>query len=175
MSLYGLACALGAVFGLGLFLWSMRIPLDTTRPVPAAVRWSFVFFIVALLIVSTRLVTKTPGAIPWAITPELSVVMGWMFFGAALYFAYGVLRPSWANAGGQLVGFLAYDVVLIWPFLSRLSTVPPQHRVGLIIYTAVVASSGLLAFYYLFVHKPTRLWGGAPRPLGVTQRATAGP
>jgi hypothetical protein len=65
---------------------------------------------VALLIVSTRLIMKVPHSIPWMITPELSVVIGWMFFGAALYFAYGLLRPSWANAGGQMAGFLAYDL-----------------------------------------------------------------
>jgi hypothetical protein len=158
MMLYGVACLLGALFGLALLLWSIRVPLDTSRPMPALVRWSFVFFIIALLIVSTRLVLRVPNTIPWAITPDLSIVIGAMFFGAALYFAYGLLRPSWANAAGQLVGFLAYDVVLIGPFLSRLPAVPPQHRVGLIIYTAVVASSGLLAVYYLFIHKATSLW-----------------
>jgi hypothetical protein len=38
------------------------------------------------------------------ITPELSVVIGWMFVGAALYFVYGLLRPSWLNSAGQLIG-----------------------------------------------------------------------
>jgi hypothetical protein len=175
MTVYGVVCVLGALFGAALLLWSVRIPLDASRPMPTVVRWSFIFFIVALLIVSTRLVMKVPGAIPWAITPELSVVIGAMFFGAALYFAYGLLRPSWANAAGQLVGFLAYDAVLIGPFLSRLPTVPPQHRAGLIIYTAVVASSGLIAIYYLFVHRPTRLWGAMPRPLETVERANARP
>jgi hypothetical protein len=81
-----------------------------------------------------------------------------MFLGAAMYFAYGLLRPSWLNSAGQLIGFLAYDVVLIVPFLTRLPTTPPEFQAGLIIYTVVVTCSGLLAFYYLFIHKPTRLW-----------------
>jgi hypothetical protein len=133
---------------------------------PGLVRWSFVVFIVALLVVSTRLILKSPNVIPWTITSDLSVVIGWMFFGAAAYFAYSLLRPSWLNAAGQLAGFLAYDVVLIVPFLTRLPTTPPEHRTGLMVYTAVVVYSGLLALYFLFIHGPTRVWprGSSRRP-----------
>lgn len=159
---FGIACVFGVLFGLGLFLWSVRIPIDPMPAMPGPVRWSFVIFIIALVIVSVRLIPKTPNVIPWAITPELSVVIGWMFIGAATYFAYGLLRPSWLNSAGQLIGFLAYDLVLIVPFLNRLPTTPPEHRLGLIVYTVVVIYSGLLAIYYLFLHKPTRL--GARRP-----------
>jgi hypothetical protein len=162
LTFFGIACVFGFLFGLGLVLWSIRIPMDRTLPMPGFVRWSFVIFIIALLIVSTRLILKVPNSIPWKITPELSVVMGWMFLGAALYFVYALLRPSWVNAAGQLVGFLAYDVVLIVPFLTRLPTVAPEDRIGLSIYTAVVICSGLLAIYYLFIHKSTRLWAGMP-------------
>jgi len=82
--------------------------------------------------------------------------MGWMFLGAAFYFAYGLLRPSWLNSAGQMIGFLAYDAVLIVPFLQRLPTVTPENRLGLTIYTGVVVFSGLLAIYFLFLHGPTR-------------------
>ena len=157
MTVYGIACVIGALFGLGLFLWSVRIPIDRTLPMPGLVRWSFIVFIVALLIVGGRLVFRVPDTIPWKITPDLSVVMGSMFLGAAIYFAYGLLRPSWLNAAGQLIGFLAYDVVLIVPFLVRLPTTPPDNKLGLTIYTVVVIYSGLLAIYYLLLRKPTRL------------------
>ncbi|MCB9419742.1 MAG: hypothetical protein H6667_08055 [Ardenticatenaceae bacterium] len=153
---YGIACVIGALFGLGLFLWSVRIPLAQKLPMPRPVWWSFIIFIIALLIVSSRLILKVPNTIPWKITPDLSVIIGWMFLGAAVYFAYGLLRPSWSNSAGQLVGFLAYDIVLIVPFLTRLPTTAPEFRYGLIIYTIVVTYSGLLAIYYLFLHKPTR-------------------
>lgn len=159
MTTYGIFFLLGALFGVGLFAWSVRFPLDDSIPTPRPVWWSFVIFIIALLIVSIRLILKVPNVIPWTLTPELSVVVGWMFFGAAVYFAYGLLRPLWVNAAGQLAGFLAYDLVLIVPFLTRLPTVADEHRLGLTIYTAVVIFSGLLAIYYLFIHKPTRLWG----------------
>jgi hypothetical protein len=159
LTAYGAICVAGALFGLWLFWWSRRFPLDTTIPTPRPVYWSFVIFIIALAIVSTRLILQIPNAIPWTITPELSVVIGWMFVGAALYFAYGLWKPYWSNAAGQLAGFLAYDVVLIVPFLTRLPTVADEHRLGLTIYTAVVIYSALLAIYYLFIHKPTRLIG----------------
>ena len=157
--IYGVIVALGAVFGLWLFRWSRPLPMpDATIPMPPLVRWSFVVFVVALLYTSTRLFLNIP-TIPWPLTPELAVVVGCIFLGAAAYFIYGLLRPSWANAGGQLSGFLAYDLVLIVPFLTRLPDVAPEFRTGLIVYTVVVTYSGLLAIYYLFINKPTRLIG----------------
>ena len=158
LTLAAAAAAVWALFGLGLLLWSLRFPMDRTVPTPALVRWSFAAFVVALIIVSTRLILEVPNSLPWKITPELSVVIGWMFLGAAVYFAYGLLRPCWANAAGQLIGFLAYDLVLIVPFLSRLPTVAPEHRDGLIIYIGVLAYSGAVAVYYLFANRSTRLW-----------------
>jgi hypothetical protein len=56
-----------------------------------------------------------------------------------------------------LLGFLAYDLVLIGPFLQHFSTVRPEMRLSLVLYTAVVVYSGLLAIYFLFLHPPTRL------------------
>lgn len=155
---YGLLCAAGALFGLWLFLWARRLPLDTTVPMPAPVRWSFIVFVLALLFVSVRLWLQMP-TIPWPLTPELSIIVGCMFFGAAVYFIYGLLRPSWANAGGQLAGFLAYDVVLLVPFLRALPNVAPEFRTGLIVYLIVVVYSGLLAIYYLLINRQTRVFG----------------
>jgi len=159
--IYGAICALGAVFGVWLFWWSRRLPMpDESIPLPPLVRWSFVVFVVALLFTSGRLLLNIP-TIPWPLTPELSVLVACMFLGAAAYFIYALLLPSWANAGGQLSGFLMYDLVLIVPFLTRLPDVAPEFRTGLIVYTIVVVYSGLLAIYYLFVNRQTRLFGAA--------------
>jgi hypothetical protein len=156
---FGVSCAIGAIFGLGLFVWSQRIPVRDPRPQPHPVRWSFMFFTVALVLAGGALVLKTPNILPWTLTPELSVVCGWIFLGAATYFAYSLYRPSWANTAGQLAGFLAYDVILIVPFLQRLPTIAPQFQFGLYFYTVVVTYSGLLAIYYLFISPATRIWG----------------
>jgi len=161
MALYAIVCLLGALFGLALFLWNVRIPMKKTFPMPGFVKGAFVFFIIALLIVSTRLLLQIP-TIPWALTPDLSLLVGWMFIGAAFYFVYGLLRPDWMNAAGQLLGFLAYDIVLIVPFIKRLSNTPAEQLTGMIVYTLVVFLSGLLAVYYLFLNPKTRAqtWSG---------------
>lgn len=150
--------ALGAAFGVWLFRWARRFPLDTSVPMPGPVRVSFVVFVVALLLVSGRLFLGIP-TIPWKLTPELSIVAGCLFLGAAVYFVYGLLRPSWTNAAGQLVGFLAYDLVLIVPLLRALPVVAPEFRTGLTIYVIIVIYSGLLAVYYLFGNRQTRVLG----------------
>jgi len=155
MAIYGIVCLLGALFGLVLFIWNMRISMKKTLSMPGFVKGAFVFFIIALLIVSTRLLLQIP-TIPWALTPELSLLIGWMFIGAAFYFVYGLLRPDWMNAAGQLLGFLAYDIVLIVPFIKRLSNTPAEQMNGMIVYTLVVFLSGLLAVYYLFLSPKTR-------------------
>ena len=71
-----------------------------------------------------------------------------------------VLFPLWPGVSllgkRQLLGFLAYDLVLIGPFLQHFSTVRPEMRLSLILYTFVVCYSGLLAIYFLFIHPPTR-------------------
>lgn len=155
------ACAAGALFGLGLLLWSIRIPIRDPRPMPRLARFSFAFFIIALLIAGGQLVLKFPSVLPWQVTVDGQVIYGWMFLGAAAYFAYGLLRPSWHNAAGQLAGFLAYDVVLIVPFILMLPTIAPRWQLNLIVYTLVVTLSGLLAIYYLFINPATRVWRSA--------------
>jgi hypothetical protein len=54
--------------------------------------------------------------------------------------------------------------VLIVPFVTRLPTVADEHRVGQLIYLAVVVGSGLLATWYLVVRRDTRIWVAAPAP-----------
>lgn len=156
MTLFALACASGVVFGLYLLWSTIRVPIRDTRPLPLLVKGSFAVFILALIVVGGALILKTPNILPWSVTPELGVMCGWMFLGAAAYFAYSLVRPSWHNAAGQLAGFLAYDIVLIVPFLQRLPTVAPELQTSLIIYLIVVIYSGLLAIYYLFINAGTR-------------------
>ena len=154
---FGVACVVGTLFGVWLLRRSLAHSWQDPRPMPRPVRWAFAFFIVALLIAGGALAVQVPGIMPWTITPELSTLFGLMFLGAAAYFAYGLVEPRWENTGGQLAGFLAYDVVLIVPFVQRLSTIDDSLRINLIIYTAVVVVSGLLAAWYLVLDRRTRI------------------
>jgi hypothetical protein len=151
----------GVGFGLVLFFWSRRIPFHQTQPTPRPVRIAFGIFIVALLLVGTALALKTDNIMPWRLGDEASILYGWFFLGAALYFVYGLIYPVWGNAGGQLAGFLVYDLVLIIPFLLHFQTVRPELTINLVIYIIVLISSGLVAAYYLFINPATRLARGS--------------
>jgi hypothetical protein len=163
MILFGVFGAISAIASLAAFFWSVRIPLNETRPTPAFVRVSFLIFIAALFASGGALILQAP-IFPWELNPDSSVVFGCIFLGDAFYFLYGVLRPNWHNALGQLISFLAYDLVLILPFISLISTVDPDHLVNLMVYTAVLLYSGCLAIYYLFIDPQTRLGAKSVQP-----------
>jgi hypothetical protein len=71
-------------------------------------------------------------------------------------FLYSLLYPRWHNALGQLLSFLAYDLVLIIPFLLLFKTVKPEYMLNLVVYVAVLIYSGAIAVYFLFVNSQTR-------------------
>ncbi len=162
---YALVCGVFAVINIPLFVWSRRIPLRATHPTPWPVRLSYVIFIIFLLAVGLALILRAPNIMPWPMTAitqatakDDSVVFGWMFLGDAFYFVYALLYPQWRLASAQLWSFLAYDLVLLGPFLKLLYAGPvkPQFRNSLLIYTAILIYSGLLALYYLLVNPPGR-------------------
>jgi hypothetical protein len=147
-----------ALVNVGVLFWSRRYSTRDPRLTPRPVRYSFAVFVVLLVIFAIGLLFQSPNIFPWPLKPETSVIIGWVFAGTAAYFAFGALRPRWNDARGQLLGFLAYDLILILPFLAHFTTVEPEHRLSLTIYTGVLVYSGALAVYYLFLHKPTRSW-----------------
>ena len=101
-----------------------------------------------------------------SLEPEwFSTIFGLIFIGDAFYFAYGMFFPCWHHARGQLLSFLAYDLVLIIPFLNHFTAVKPEHALSLILYLAVLVYSGALAAYYLFFNKPTQSWSTEPSGL----------
>ena len=142
-----------------IFNWSRQYAIRDTRPLPGPIKISFIVFFIALILTGFNLVRQAPVVFPWPLKPESSVIFGWIFLGASAYFATALLSdPKWHSARGQLLGFLAYDLILIGPFLSHFSTVNEEHRLSLILYIAVLVYSGALAIYYLFINKSTRSW-----------------
>jgi hypothetical protein len=127
-----------------------------TRPMPTAVRIAFVVFAALLAVTATALLVVRPNTFPWPLSAENSVIYGFIFYGAMAYFLYGIIYPVWGNARGQFLGFLAYDVVLIPPFLQHFATVKPEMKASLTVYTSVLVASGLLAAWYLFLDRSTR-------------------
>ncbi|NOH01698.1 MAG: hypothetical protein HND47_06935 [Chloroflexi bacterium] len=152
---FGIASAVMALISSAAFLWSRKLPLTDSRPTPMPVKISFGIFVAALVLAGGALVLRLP-VFPWTLNPDSSVIFGCIFLGDAFYFLYGLYRPVWGNALGQLLSFLAYDLTLILPFLMMFDTVDPARYINLIVYLAVLVYSGGLAVYYLFVNPQTR-------------------
>ena len=153
---YGVMSLVVVMAGGAAFLWSRKIPLKDARSMPMLVRISFGIFIVVLFLASGALLLRTQ-IFPWDLNPDSSVIFGCIFLGDAFYFLYGLLHPRWHNALGQLLSFLAYDLVLILPFILLFPAVKPGHMFSLIVYIVVLIYSGGLAVYYLFIDPQTRL------------------
>jgi hypothetical protein len=131
---------------------------------PTPLRVGFVGSAVALVLVAVQPISESPHIFPWPLTGGSSVMYGLIFLGAAVYFVVGALEARWASATGQLIGFLAYDLVLIVPFVQRFGNVPAEHRPSQIVYTTVLVVSGTTAIWYLLLDPATRLGGSRAGP-----------
>lgn len=158
---FGLAAWLLVVLLAGLGWAARRAPADD-QALTRVLRIAFMIEIAVLALVGAGLLFQVPNTLPWALAPEASVMYGWVFMGMALYFCYGLARPTWANARGQLLGFLAYDSVLIVPFLQHFANVRPEHLLRLVVATGIVIFSGAIALYYLGIQSATRIWQPEP-------------
>ena len=150
-----------------LLFWKLRrVPFKDNRPTPVVARIAFGVIGLVLAVVVTRLILILPNTFPWPLGPETSMFYGFIFLGTLVYFLYGMLFPVWGNAGGQMVGFLIYDLVLIGPYLRHYAKVAPEMLPSLMVYVGVLIASGLIALWFLFIHPATR-FGAVP----VTSRA----
>ena len=151
-----LLCSAAAIVSLGIFLRFRRYPIVDRRPMPMPVRISFGVFVAVLLLVGSALLLQIPNVFAWTLNPMSSALMGCFFLGSSCYFLYGLIFPRWHSASGQLWSFLAYDIVLIVPFLFHFATVSTAQLPSLIINTVILVYSGALAVYYLLIKKETR-------------------
>lgn len=156
---YAAGAALVAAAMAALAAWTGRSHPPSGPRLPRLVRGSFLAFAVILAVVGVALILRTSGLMPWPLDSDTSVIVGWIFFGDAFYFLYAVVRPRWDAARAQLWSFLAYDAVLLAPLLLHYSAAPPDLRVNVVLYAAVLVYSAVLAVYYLLVNARTRGWG----------------
>ena len=154
---YLVGYALVALQGAALWYWGITNHRLDPRPIPRLVRLSTWVFAITLLLVGIALTLKVPTIFPWPLSANSSMLYGWMFLGLSLNYGYVGLCNRWSHAKVSLMGFLAYDLVLIFPFLQHFSHVRPEHLTSLSIYTAVLVYSGVLAVYYLFFARYWRL------------------
>jgi hypothetical protein len=142
-------CGVLALSSILLFWIGGNVPRPERRPPPPFVRHSFLVFALALFIATAMLLVRAPVVFPWPLRPESSTMFGCLFIASAVYFFDGWLRPSIANAYGQLIGFLVYDIILIPPYLRHWEVAKGGFRVSLIIYLIVLGWSAALAIWFL--------------------------
>jgi len=156
---FTLASIVGLATGIAIYLHARRAPWVDDRPMPRVVRISFGIFVATLVPVGVALMAGVPNLLPWTITPDLSIIFGAMLLSASAYFLYGLRHPVMDNAYGQLIGFLAYDIVLLVPLATRLPGIDPAFTLGMVGYLAVILYSAALAVWFLFLNPGTRLLG----------------
>ncbi len=149
-------CLAAAIVSLGIFLRFRRYPIEDRRPMPLPVRVSFGVFVAVLLLVGSAILLRVPNVFAWTLNPMSSALIGCFFLGSSCYFLYGLLFQHWHTACGQLWSFLAYDLVLIVPFLLHFATVSSAQQPSLIVNTVILVYSAALALYYLLLKKETR-------------------
>ena len=154
--IFGILSAIMAVITGTLLFYSHSHEFINKRPLPWLIRASFIVFAITLLLTAIALIAQKPNTFPWPLSGENSIMYGWIFLGAMCYFLYATFFPVWSNARGQLIGFLAYDLVLIFPFIAHFKDVQPAMLPSLVIYVNVLTYSALLAIYYLFINRSSR-------------------
>jgi len=151
---YALFGGLAVAANLLIIGWSHRLNMTTTTPLPRLVYYSYILFVIVLLLIGLGLIGQRPNIMPWPLRPETSVLVGLIFFGNAFYFIYALLRPYWEYGRAQLWSFLVYDLVLIGPLVAHWPNVRQDLSLNLFVYIVVLLYSGALAAYYLFWHRP---------------------
>lgn len=164
LKVFAVTCAGGWFIQVVLFLVTYRLEFADKQRTPSHVRIAFGIFTVALLAAGIALIARVPNVFPWVLSDDLSFIYGCIFLGNAAYFAYGLVRPVVGNARGQLIGFLAYDLVLAGPFLNLWPSVPEQFRSSLTLYLITLIGSGILAVHALLFDPVVRLVGRRPEP-----------
>lgn len=154
---YAIGLTLFVLYCLDILFWARRLPVQDQRPLPEMVRASLWVFSLALIITAISLIIRLPHIFPWPLNADSSVMFGCIFLGASVSYAYAALQRTWQQAKANLLGFLAYDLVLLEPFYQHFAKVQTEHAFSLLLYTAILIYSAGLAIFYLFLNPATRL------------------
>lgn len=162
-----------ALMNLGAFLWSRRQATIDTRPADRVLKLAFTLFTAVLTYAAIQLFRRSPTIFPWPLEPNTEVLIGWLFFGSAVYFAHGLFGSRWHQMRGQLIAFLAYDLMLIVPYLAMFDGVYKDHLPSLIAYVAVILGSMFFSIYYLFINRRTRGWAVTAEAASIPQSSSS--
>ena len=156
LAIFALVMGILAVTG-GILFIRTRHSIQDSQPTPRIVIYAFMAEVLVLAGAGILLILKVPNTLPWNLSPESSVLYGWVFLGLAFYYLYAVLNLKWIHAEGPLLGFLVYDLVLFSPLFARFGSLQPEHVRGQVAASLIIIFSAALGVYFLFVNSATRL------------------
>ena len=156
LATFALVMIILAILG-GLIFMRTRRLAESSQPTPRIVMYAFVAEVLVLAGAGILLILKVPNTLPWNLSPESSVLYGWVFLGLAFYYLYAVLNRQWIHALGPLLGFLVYDLVLFSPLFARFGNLQPEHVLGQVAASVIIIFSAALGIYFLFVNPATRM------------------
>jgi len=149
-----LLVAVGSVL---LHLWARGEPPSDDRRLPPMLRFWCAAYVAILLVAGSALLRVTPGVMPWPVSPDASRTYGWVFIAAAWSFVYPLVTRRVEHVQVGLLGFLAYDVVLIPVFAQHLPVVQPALHTSLVLYLTALVASLAVSVWYLARSRATRL------------------
>jgi hypothetical protein len=143
LAVAGIATAVGAVALLPGVNRAKGPPLDIVTRASCAV------FALALIGAGGALVSGAPYTFPWSLGPQTARMFGLIFLGLSL--AYGLTAWTGSRDSALIImaGFLAYDLVLLPPFIGLFAILSPSRELSLTLYTGVLVYSALLALWVL--------------------------
>jgi hypothetical protein len=158
---YAVALALLAAIAGSALMICLRFKDKPGPQLSGPVRASFWLFTCALSLAGAALLLRAPDIFPWPLKPESSIAFGFLFAGLAVNYGYVAIRGTIEDAQVSLIGFLAYDLVLIGPHVRLFGHVKPGHLTSLVIYVAVLVYSAVVAIYALMASPDMRLYAKA--------------
>jgi len=144
-------CLYIAILALWFLFLGLKMPKRKADRLPLSTQWLFAIVLTVALLEGLYLVVPLPGHFPWLLTPELSVLYGWILIGSSLFFGWSLIQPIWENGYPLLYALLVYDALMIGPLFSLLKEPSQVAVVPVYLWFAiiVVTASGLWALLEL--------------------------
>ncbi|MGE0502802.1 MAG: hypothetical protein AB7I79_16785 [Rhizobiaceae bacterium] len=147
---FGLLCVASALTVIVIFLWSRRLPLALSGPMPGLLKACFAAYAAVFLLAGLGLLLGWPHVMPWAVEADFAPVLGGLMLGAATYFAYPLAYPAYGNAKAQLVSLAVFGFLFLPVFLAD-ATLDPAKSTSVVTSFVVLVSGLVLSLYVLFL------------------------
>ena len=141
------ALILLAIAGLaaGTLRTARETPPKDSRPIPGPIRVLLSLFAPVLLASGAAILFQIPAVLPWQLSAETSMLLGWILMGLSINYGYVGVCGTWSAARVLLFGFLFYCLAVIIPFVEHFYAVDDTHFISLAVNTGVAVVGPIFA------------------------------